>query len=44
MKFQLIKYLTLNLLMLHYSYTGEFQWQKGSDLNENFVVTDNNGM
>ena len=26
-----------------YAYTGTFQWTKGSDLNENFVVTDPDG-
>lgn len=30
----------LSFLRADYSYTGDFQWQKGSDLNLNFEVTD----
>ncbi|MDT0557722.1 cell surface protein SprA [Ichthyenterobacterium sp. W332] len=33
----------LSFLRADYSYTGDFQWTKGSDLNLNFEVTDDNG-
>ncbi len=31
---------TFNFLKATYSYTGDFQWQKGSDLNNNLPITD----
>ncbi len=36
----LYKIPTFNFLKATYSYTGDFQWQKGSDLNTNLSVTD----
>ncbi|MEM6517466.1 MAG: cell surface protein SprA, partial [Bacteroidota bacterium] len=41
----LYKIPTFSFLRATYSYTGDFQWQKGSDLNENLMVqeTDENG-
>lgn len=38
----LYKIPTLSFLRATYSYTGDFQWQKGSDLNENLIVQDTN--
>nr|WP_082332039.1 cell surface protein SprA [Mangrovimonas xylaniphaga] len=35
---------TLSFLNATYSYTGDFQWQKGSDLNTNFEYTDEDGV
>ncbi len=36
----LYKIPTLSFLRATYSYTGDFQWQKGSDLNMNLPITD----
>ncbi|WP_299223925.1 cell surface protein SprA [uncultured Psychroserpens sp.] len=36
----LYKIPTLSFLRATYSYTGDFQWQKGSDLNENLQIRD----
>ena len=33
----------LNFIRSQYTYTGTFQWQKGSDLNQNFEATDDQG-
>lgn len=35
---------TLSFLNATYSYTGDFQWQKGSDLNTNFEYTNEDGV
>ncbi len=34
---------TFSFLKATYSYTGDFQWQKGSDLNNNLEIEDGNG-
>ncbi|MGJ8591110.1 MAG: cell surface protein SprA [Aquaticitalea sp.] len=38
----LYKIPTFNFIRATYSYTGDFQWQKGSDLNNNLAITDFN--
>ncbi|OIQ29421.1 MAG: cell surface protein SprA [Bacteroidetes bacterium MedPE-SWsnd-G2] len=35
---------TFSFLRATYSYTGDFRWQKGSDLNNDFQVIDENGV
>ena len=35
---------TLSFIKATYSYTGDFQWQKGSDLNNNLEIEDSNGV
>ncbi|MDX1471510.1 MAG: cell surface protein SprA, partial [Flavobacteriaceae bacterium] len=40
----LYKIPTLEFLRATYSYTGDFQWQKGSDLNNNLPFTDDKGV
>ncbi|MFC4722514.1 cell surface protein SprA [Geojedonia litorea] len=39
----LYKIPTFNFLRATYSYTGDFQWQKGSDLNNNLPFTEKDG-
>ena len=39
----LYKIPTFNFLRATYSYTGDFQWQKGSDLNTNLPITEKDG-
>ena len=34
----------LKFIQSSYSYSGDFQWQKGSDLNSNLEITDDSGV